>query len=63
MTREKDPNLFKQLTETQDAEFRAWADDPENQKKEHWDKWSLYHPVIRDQWEKNGFATRMRASA
>jgi len=42
-------NLFRELNETEEKEFRQWARDnyvPGEPAREIW------HPVVRDEWEK-----------
>lgn len=48
-------SLFKKLTVDEENGFREWARDPVNHTQEHWEKRGIYHPVIRDEWEKIGF--------
>jgi hypothetical protein len=47
--------LFKSLTDEQEADFRKWAreNDPPARAAE---EWTVYHPVIRDEWRKAGKA-------
>jgi hypothetical protein len=48
-------SFFKELTVDEENGFREWARDPVNHTQEHWEKRGIYHPVVRDEWEKVGF--------
>jgi hypothetical protein len=43
--------MFRDLDDKEEAEFRKYADenDPPDMAK-----WSIYHPVCREQWVKRG---------
>ena len=45
-------SFFKPLSEEEEEEFRQWARD--NAISEHFAKGGLYHPSVRDEWEKMG---------
>lgn len=42
--------IFRELDETEAETFRQWARD--NDTPEHRAKGAIYHPVVRDEWEK-----------
>lgn len=47
------PNsFFRPLSEEEIEEFREWA--RENAVPEHFAKGGIYHPSVRDEWEKMG---------
>ena len=48
-----DELMFRKLDQNEEEDFRAWA--RENQTAEHYEKRDVYHPVVRDEWERIGF--------
>lgn len=43
--------LFKPLDDMDEQEFRQYARDND---PEDLSRWSIYHPVCREEWEKRG---------
>jgi len=43
--------LFRELSAVEENKFRQWAktNDPP-----HLDRWTIYHPICRDEWIKRG---------
>lgn len=53
MAYKSDDFMFRNLDDKEEEIFRQWARD--NQTPEHYEKRDLYHPVIREEWEKIRF--------
>lgn len=47
--------LFRSLDDATEAEFRKWARENEPPERAA-EQWSVYHPVVRDEWRKAGKA-------